>query len=664
MFCKNCGTQIADNAQFCPNCGTAQDIKPVNIQQPNSKEYKKPRKINKKIIAVIAALMVVVSVVSFVVVPLIDGILHPAKNSFITYVKDDELYINYSDDFSPQQLTKKYVLNSYYYFDSDEYACSNMEYYPEIKRIFFPDRVEDVDSDYSAIGMSLYYADLKKKDEPIEPVKVDSLITDYVISDDGNKVYYLNANGGLYSSDLQTNTKLAENVSSFFVDKDNNRISYFIHHSDTEKSDLYTIVPGESAHKVAEDIDSEEYSSEDGNVICFISGNKLYVTVNGNSPKEITSCEEGEWIRDCYADNAGNVVYSRYIDIYTKDYIDDDLLAADNKIEYPDWTDEDYDAKRDKYYEKKARDDIRTDLDDDALLRCYDLYYYDGSKSEKIAQHIDNIWEIDDGFVYFDSYTVNDIGRIKFSEVYNSVSDKSIYGFREYIKSKVLGNSIKSNVLINKTVNEIDEQRTLDNASGYLGYISKLNNDKTELYYMTEDTELTGTVYKVAVNGDKLGQATKLYSDVCSFCINESGQLITYRDPIKTGTDEYYSNDLYSADLYIDDKKIDTDVTVGTAYLIGPSTRNYSMLTDDGTLFYMTSCTENRVYTLKQYDGKTSTTVASDVIGFYPVGKDMVYYITSYNDDSGDLYFWNGKETAFIDSGVSSVFKTYEPTDE
>jgi hypothetical protein len=35
MFCKNCGTQCADNAGFCPNCGTAltQEEQPV-YQQP------------------------------------------------------------------------------------------------------------------------------------------------------------------------------------------------------------------------------------------------------------------------------------------------------------------------------------------------------------------------------------------------------------------------------------------------------------------------------------------------------------------------------------------------------------------------------------------------------------------------------------------------------
>ena len=30
-FCKNCGTQIHDQAVICPNCGVAQDTKPAVV---------------------------------------------------------------------------------------------------------------------------------------------------------------------------------------------------------------------------------------------------------------------------------------------------------------------------------------------------------------------------------------------------------------------------------------------------------------------------------------------------------------------------------------------------------------------------------------------------------------------------------------------------------
>lgn len=34
MFCKNCGTQIDDNAAFCPNCGQAANAQPAQPAQP------------------------------------------------------------------------------------------------------------------------------------------------------------------------------------------------------------------------------------------------------------------------------------------------------------------------------------------------------------------------------------------------------------------------------------------------------------------------------------------------------------------------------------------------------------------------------------------------------------------------------------------------------
>ncbi|MDE7463723.1 MAG: zinc ribbon domain-containing protein [Clostridiales bacterium] len=34
MFCKNCGTQMNDNAAFCPNCGAAANGQPAQPAQP------------------------------------------------------------------------------------------------------------------------------------------------------------------------------------------------------------------------------------------------------------------------------------------------------------------------------------------------------------------------------------------------------------------------------------------------------------------------------------------------------------------------------------------------------------------------------------------------------------------------------------------------------
>ena len=36
MFCKNCGTQMNDNAAFCPNCGAAANGQPAQPAQPQT----------------------------------------------------------------------------------------------------------------------------------------------------------------------------------------------------------------------------------------------------------------------------------------------------------------------------------------------------------------------------------------------------------------------------------------------------------------------------------------------------------------------------------------------------------------------------------------------------------------------------------------------------
>lgn len=46
MICKNCGTQMPDNAKFCTNCGCVLEIAPTNDIQPTEKAAKNDRKPN------------------------------------------------------------------------------------------------------------------------------------------------------------------------------------------------------------------------------------------------------------------------------------------------------------------------------------------------------------------------------------------------------------------------------------------------------------------------------------------------------------------------------------------------------------------------------------------------------------------------------------------
>ena len=65
MFCKYCGTQTADDAQFCPKCGKSTGAQIAQNNTPSAPQ-KTPSGINLKIlipiVAVIAVLLVVIVV--------------------------------------------------------------------------------------------------------------------------------------------------------------------------------------------------------------------------------------------------------------------------------------------------------------------------------------------------------------------------------------------------------------------------------------------------------------------------------------------------------------------------------------------------------------------------------------------------------------------------
>ena len=65
MYCKNCGTQIVDNASFCSQCGAAQEGVPTATAVINEKPVKKKKKLYQRwwfwVIIVLVAFVVFLS---------------------------------------------------------------------------------------------------------------------------------------------------------------------------------------------------------------------------------------------------------------------------------------------------------------------------------------------------------------------------------------------------------------------------------------------------------------------------------------------------------------------------------------------------------------------------------------------------------------------------
>ena len=178
----------------------------------------------------------------------------------------------------------------------------------------------------------------------------------------------------------------------------------------------------------------------------------------------------------------------------------------------------------------------------------------------------------------------------------------------------------------------------------------KINSDETAVYYIQKpENELCGDLYKVDINGNGMSEPIKLYNMVGTYEILDNNDIIYYRDPILINSEK----GIVESDLYINDIKIDSGVfgVVNSDILI-------VYYLSDGTIFYGTNRTDSYSFTLKQFDGKETKTIASDIALYVPVAKDKVYFVDNFSTSSctGDLKFIDGEETVKISSDVSNVY--------
>ena len=681
MFCENCGTKIEDNGLFCPNCGKRQDkINKVELERETSSKSKK-KKISKKIIPIlILVILSVVVVAALFIFPRIKGILKKETDTVICYIKDDELYANSSSDLLSQKLTKKMLLN-----DSDIrtniisywFIYPNIQFCPESYRIYFPDRIEgDGENIYEFINdsrLSLYYVDLKQvKGEGFTAERVDSKVKNgYQISRDGTRIYYKDVDDGcLYVNDLVSKTKIAENVGDYYVDQNNDFVIYYTTNSEYSASSLYVYEQAGNSREIASDIRTV-YCADDYSLICYQQENTIFALYDGTTIKEVFTIEnEDTYIDDVLYDEGQDVFYFSTNVYYSSnkypkatDYINDDLLEQDVAIVAPDSTDKKYwkswtvQKRGDKiineyatelneeyyeqltlYKEKLKRDKIREEAKGGELyVSNQTLYYFDGTQSKKICSDAAGNAYVDGGILFFDRLRIEETEKVNFSEICSSVEDVNITAVCNYVKGKMDENTVYC-AAINGNLVEM--------AKGSDISAVRIDADNNAIYYIsgTED-ELSGDLYKVEINGNKLSEPTPIYSMVKSYAII-NGDVIYYRDPILVDVE----NSKVECDLYINETKIDSGV-------IGSALGNYLDVSylPDGTIFYQSNYATN---TLKQFDGEEIRIIASDVMSYVPVAKDKVYFIDDYdiNTYTGELKYLDDEMVVKIATDVSSIF--------
>lgn len=265
IFCPNCGTQTSTEFDFCQNCGAS--IKEGTANTANTDGAQKDgsivvagKKIPKKWLLIggagIVALVVLIIVVASIIANLNSNV------DFALYYKDDQVSFSDFTKDGTWQVTSKI-------FDDAESSYVNnaaFQITEDGETLFYPDRV------VNSSNFALYYRSVTDKDA--EPVKVDSSVRSYQVSDNGKYVVYLKGDESalyIYNVKKDEKEKIASDVSGFVTSDDCERIIYA-----NEENGIYYKELGEDKVKLESDVSEISFVNEDVDTIYFIKEGSLY----------------------------------------------------------------------------------------------------------------------------------------------------------------------------------------------------------------------------------------------------------------------------------------------------------------------------------------------------------------------------------------------------
>lgn len=636
MDCPKCKKVLDDGVKFCDACGTELEQAEVVAESASKK-----KKFSKKMIAVLisaTSLLLVVAIVVGLALSLGGGA------NYGLYIKDGELYYT---DFSKNG---RWQVTGNLAEDRDNEFLAELQYSLSFrtrisadgKMLFYVDEIDDYGD------CTLYVRGIK--DGGQAPVKIDTGVYSYDISENGKTVIYVK-DDALYKHNLRDKEKLDEDVEGFFMTKDAKKIAYFNY-----ESTLYIKRGSQEKEEISSCIDHLVYYTEDLNTIYYIKSNDLYKWEDGKDSVKLV-----DDVYDVFINNEKDKFYfirEEQREVLAKDYIFDDVKDSDAAFtipEYPrpprrsDYKDmekynadyeayleafNNYNQKINEYYKKCDRDAIRAKLENQKItLTNYTLCYFDGQNALTVTDNIsrDNlaVSYTFDAAVY-QKYT-NDLKAwlSDISSVNNIVS-----AVEECLHSHPQTSIAIHGMEASLSLNGVSEDFTFSEDGKTLYYIDEID----------EDT-FTGNVY--ALNLSKgVGEATLYDSGIDC----ELGIEIDY----VSGDIYYYKNtddDLFGT-LYINGKCIAEGVGIGSLRY-NEADNSYVFFTDydvdkgEGTL---------------NISKKGKLTKISDYVCDYtisPKGEVLYLYDYRYEDYTGDLYIFNGRKVRKLDTDVTALLDVY-----
>lgn len=498
-------------------------------------------------------------------------------------------------------------------------------------------------------------------------------------SEKGDRVYYaadIDANGRfcLYrrdTGDLAAETqKLDEDVLDYSVSRDGGQAAYLKAEGETVSLWLSDGAP----RKAAEDMLLDEqayYLSGDGNYLLYMTDGKLFAlsTEAGSEPAEIsdsvemyalaeetdivyyiTQGESGDGYDICsyalqdgkterIAENAAymevmpngrDLLYCRQPEekVLYRDLIEDDRKDADAAL--PAEPTEAELAENPELAEKLERDKIRQAMDDGegfepVLLDCYILT---NGKTVKAAEGVISAVGVQNDRPFVTGYQAVQPEPIPISELDGDLQAAEFayygalaYGGMQAFLADSMGNCYELPTPAGENV-QAEEVR--------------LSKDGNSVAYFVRNTD-TGISSLMLADVRNMAEAALVQTDVDSMAFlgggNTLGYYCNYANGVGTAaTSEGNAQGNACGVYYAEDEK--------AMYFISEP----SGATGNGTL--------------KRWDGKEETVVAENAFAFQYKANGKLAYLQNYDlaAETGDLYYYDGKQSRLLDTGVTALF--------
>ncbi len=652
VFCPTCNKELPENSLFCNECGTKIDTEELIN---NKKSKKSTKKRNKIVISLILLFAIGITGAIFTIFLLPENAVK-AETDFVFYIKDNEIYATDMETKDVHTQISTQLINTELYKD---YIDEILEQCIGLNRLsndetlfFFADKVTD-----ESLGYNLYYRELEDLETPV--VKIDSSVCSYVINDNTNIVTYTKFKTeeirSLYQFSLDSGEKdkICENVGSYQVSDDFNRIIYI-----DENMNLYLKDAGKEREKLATEISYIENISDDFTVVYYVKDDSLYKQVIGEDRVKIASGVNT--VLKVF--DSGEIYYNKKDEIMLclMDYINDDLWEVDSKINmpekpvYPDFdsydTREEYDLAvieyeekiekyRQEYYayvEKCDRDYCREQLSEmEMSYHRYSLYFYNGTEEIKICENMEYISDSFAPVVAYETYREPEKNSISFSAVIEEASDGDVC---DIVKDKLYDVMYSTDEFYLC----IKDQSTLIDYKD--AHEFKINDDGTIVYFMSDisSDDSHGDLYVINI-ADGIPSTPELYdSDVYSY-----NSMFIAKDKFL-----YFKNKTDSlGDMYVNKEMIDFDV-------LGARVKYDEK---DDSLYYIVDYNDSTYLgTLKRFKNGETVKIADDIYRYYIDKRGRVIYLYDFstNYGCGELYAWDKGEAVKIDSDVLTFMES------